>query len=619
MRIFPRHLKPFLPEADYPLEEWAEMLSMIGHETEVVGDALEVKVFPNRGDVLSLRGLTRDVAALYPNAGPWKDVEVASLPPAGQFLKLNITAAARPLILSEEFLKIGGYTDAKSPEPVVDLLKAIGLQPKNLLVDLTNIVAYEVGVPLHAFDAAKIEGGLSVELLQETEMYRALNGKEYPLGPGALVARNNKNGTITDLLGVMGGADSAIDQQTESFLLQAASFEPKAVRRNSRLSTLATEASYRYQRGVDPELPRRALGRFLYWLQKYASGIAIESQVAVASNQPVKAIPVDARSIERLLGTHITSKHLQSLEDLGFALEGTDVRPPSWRFDIAVPADIAEEVARKVGLNTITPQTLTAQPAPGSGAFQALLGLKHQLKDLGFTETMTYSFAESGPLGLRNPRSDEQRSMRTSLKDGLLRTLARNPYLPKALFFEIGAVFLPEEKTRVGLIVSGLKESQVEQLGQTVQDAIGLQGLRFEAVSQDSLDAFNVKQRRVFWVEFLAEEGMNRPSYQPQDQPLGRFRPISKFPPVVRDLTLVVDRSMNPATILKDLDRPASLLFAEHVDSFESEEKLGPGKVALTFRLFFQDLTRSLTDQEASEALAKIVEALSDTVKFEVR
>jgi len=616
MKIYLEHLKHFLPNLTWDSETLATNLSMIGHEAELDGDALEVKIAPNRGDALSLRGLSRDLAAIYPGLGVWQDVASVKLPVAKDFYPLTVTAAASKSVWNDHLLKIENYQPTKSPPEIVKLLTALNLQPKDLLIDLTNIVAYEVGLPLHAFDFDKVAAGMTIDLSRE-EDFTALNSRQVALPSGLLVARTSDE-VVADLVGTIGGANSALGPTTQTVLLQAAAFDGKIIRKNSRETGIATEASYRYQRGVDPELVTVALGRFVYLLQETLPKIKITGYQVYGAALQQKELDLITEDIVRLLGTEVSAKNIADLTRLGFKVDGRQVTVPSWRLDIESSADIAEEIARLIGLNKVKPKILSKGKAPTVGWFEQSLGLKHRLAEVGYSETLTYSFTPNGAVTLQNPRTKVEQALRTSLQIGLLQTLARNPFLPKAKFFEVGNVFNPDETTVLGLVVSGVKEKDIPSLNQEISRVVDAE-VKFTAVDHALLNSHEVKQQGVYFAEISAKTLKLPTSYRCQDRPLATYKKISKFPPVVRDVTLVLDRSVNPKTIIETCRSHLRVLIIELIDSFESVEKLGDGKVALTFRLFLQDLERSLTDVEATTELTTIFQKLSDTVKFEIR
>lgn len=626
MKVYPQHIKRFLPELNWNIEELATNLSMIGHETDTDGESLEVKVFPNRGDVLSLRGLSRDLAALYPAVGEWRDVEVADLPAQKDFYPLTIDEGVQDIVWSDHLIKIENYRPTDSPVEVAELLRPLGLQPKNLIIDLTNIVMYEVGAPLHVFDFDKVSNGLEITLSREDEPFLPLasvadhlpktadsDRVEIFLHADMLIQRTND--VCVDLMGVTGGQKSKVDNSTHTVLLQCAAIEPKRIRKNSRL--IKSPASYRYERGVDPALCRVALGRFLFYINKYAPDSTVVAYQQWGNEPKRKMVHFSKDMIGDLLGVAIGQKNIQDLTRLGFEIDGDTATAPSWRFDVETQADMAEEVVRLIGLNTIKPQSLSKKRAQGDNKYAEKLSLKHRLSELGYSETLTYSFTADGRVTIENPRTDEQRALRTTLQYGLLQTLAKNPFLSRARFFEFGNVFLPEETEMLGLVVSGLKEKNRDGVAAELEDALGVK-IDLHVVDQPTLEKYEVKQGNVYWTEVPLRQIKNGHPYIYQNLPIAPYSQISKYPPVVRDVTLLIDQDINVKSILDCAKESDALLLIELIDRYNSEN-LGIGKSALTFRLFFQDLKRSLTDSEASIFVDQIFQRLKDKVEFEVR
>jgi phenylalanyl-tRNA synthetase beta chain len=424
-------------------------------------------------------------------------------------------------------------------------------------------------------------------------------------------------GNVVDLAGTVGAEVSAYKDKDGEILLQSAVFEPAAVRRNAT-EVLATDASYRFQRGVDRALAEMALKRFVGLLSKFVPDIKVAGYQVYESDYEPQKIEISSERVGRLLGTDISRSNISDLKRLGFVVGETDVLPPSWRYDIRLEADVAEEIGRITGLNRLKPRQITPKPKkPFDDPYHRLLSFKRQLCALGFTEIMSYSFAKQGKVRLHNPRTTEEAFLRQSLMPGLLGALSRNPYLKKSLFFEVGNVFLPEETTAVGLIVSGWKENAVNELGEKLSQAFGCE-VKFQAIDHELLLKSDVKQPKVWFTEApLSTLGL--PMAEPSDISLGKFRAVSKFPPAVRDVTVVVNAAQDEEMVCQILNDSPQLLFAELIDSFRSAEALGADRKALTYRFYFQNLNRSLTDTEADRLTNQATERLADKVKFELR
>lgn len=617
MRITTQQFARFLPNAKLDDNQLVTLLTMLGHETERDNNALEVKIFPNRGDCLSLRGLSRELAAFYPQeVGEFTEVPLSPLPQQSAFFELKMAPKAKEYVLCDHLLRIEGYKPTESPREIVEVLRTIGLQPKELLVDLTNFIAFEIGLPMHVFSYENVSGGLILDLSVQDEKFQPLVGsKTYKLPAGLLIQRCN--GEAVDLAGTVGGYQSAFKPTDSTALIQAAVFSPNIVRRNSK-EVMSTDASYRFQRGVDPYLSSLASSRLIYLLNQYAPQTKVTGYQAYDQTKPPVRIEVSLERISELLGTSISQQNLEDISRLGLVAAGRTVTVPSWRYDLHSEADIAEELGRLIGLNHIKPRQLTKKRSKTKSDYQRELELKKQLCALGWVETVSYSLTEKGDVKLQNPRTVDSSYLRASLLTGLLETLRRNPFMGKAMFFETGNIFLPEERRQIGFVLTGHKQKVVVEIAEKLTNLLGSE-VNLSPVNPSQLSEGDVKQPNVFFAEIpLVYEKL--PATQEQ-MPivLPQVKEISKYPPALRDLTIVVDGQTDETMIEGILSSSPKVLFAELIDEFVSHEVIGPNKKALTFRMIFQDLLRSLTDEEVSKCLDKAVGNLSGKVKFVIR
>lgn len=604
-------LKTYLPDLTLSAEVVAEQLTLIGHETELTAEGtLDVAITPNRGDCLSIYGLARDLAAtqglsLDPLAKP-------DLPASQNWLSLKVTDAGQPFVEADALLLIENYRSQPSPKDIQAKLQLLGLQPKDLLIDLTNALAYELGLPLHVFDADLLPDGLTFDVSKDHETISLLDGQTLVLPTGTLIQRSGAD--IVDLVGIKGGAVAKVSDQTTRVIVQAGSFAPAQINQTARQLGLRTSAAGQYGRGVDPAAGPTVLTQFWRLVQQAAPATTIGGYYYLSSSQPPTTITLEPDRINALLGLDLVEDDFRQLEKLGLRLEAGQVIVPSWRRDLTTNADLAEELLRLRGFRELSGQALPATAAISEPADQKLQLIRQHLLLAGFTETMTYSFATDGPLKLRNPRTSEQAAMRPSLVEGLLQTAAKNPFLKKALLYEIGDVFSPDEKTHLGLLVVGYQTS--DHLA-PLTTALGAE-LAWQPVSNEVRSRAGLRQTA--WLAELPIDRLKPTSVPlPAPAPLGQYKKISKFPSVSRDVTLLVTETVAPETILAFFRSQPDIIVADWTDSFVSPEKLGLGKRADTFRLLFQDLNQSLTDQAASNLLEGHFQELRKTVEFELR
>jgi phenylalanyl-tRNA synthetase beta chain len=611
MIIETRWLKEYLPELSWDIHTLANKITSLGHEAEVVDDThLEVEITPNRGDCYSIFGLARDIAGVYQIN--LKQPELAETPQPGEVLSLAVGDEVKSAVSYDLLVDIADYQAMDSPEEIISRLAELGLSPKDLIVDLTNIVAYEIGSPLHVFNYAKVKSGLEVTLSTEGEEIALLDGKIVNLPSGCLIQKTN--GKIIDLAGVMGGFDSAVDKSTDHFVLQAAAFDPSLIRTTSRKSNVQTSASLQYQKGVAAFTAEMGVRRFLYLLKKYQSGVSINHQQVYGKIANSTETPINLAKINQLIGHEFEQKDMARLENLGFKITDNGISAPSWRQDVNSTAELAEELARVVGLDKILPKELSKKTVEKDNDFRRLQTLKEKLVVLGLTEHLGYSFTNNGSVEIANPFNRHESYLRSTLKESLLSAVSRNPYMKKVCYFEVGHVFNNDEAPKLGFISPSLDDSLIAK----IEEVTGT-NLIFEPVTAEELAKRDIKFGRVVFAETdLAPVLEKITPGQSFNTDLSAYKPISKYPSIVRDISILVDKSIDPAKIIDNLSSHPQVFIVEQSDSYESE-KLGPDKISRTFRIFMQNLEKSLTDNEADGYLKECLNNLSKEVQFTLR
>lgn len=298
-------------------------------------------------------------------------------------------------------------------------------------------------------------------------------------------------------------------------------------------------------------------------------------------------IPVSIEQVNRLLGSNLEPSVLKKLEKLGFIVETNGVRPPDFRTGIETVADIAEEVLRVVGFEAISIKELPKTNIKVSPDYEKQLAIKQKLADIGLFETRTYSFESSGDLELKNPFSATTPYLRTSLIQGLLVTASKNPFMKRVSCFEIGNVFNPDEQTVLGVLLTGQKN--YDHAIQQITKVLGVT-ITFQPVEDTLLTASGVKQPNPVSAQLPIDKITEvKPTNRPVDLP--QFQPVSKFPPLVRDVTLI-DAEFDSSTAAKIFPE---LLFVEEIDNYVSPET---NKQSVTYRFLFQKFESSFVDEE---------------------
>ncbi len=640
---------------------------------DYLGDAiLNLDITPNRPDCLSVIGLAREVAALTGQSLHLPEVgydEAAS--PIDQQIAVEISA---PDLCPRYCASlITGVKMTESPGWMQQRLLACGMRPINNIVDVTNYVMLEYGQPLHAFDYHRVKGKkIIVRRAANGESIVTLDGVERVLSGDMLVIADEERSVA--IAGVMGGANSEVTQETTSILLESANFNPASIHYTGQMLGLPSEARMRFERGIRPELTLPALKRATQLISELAGGKAAKGLADVYPGK-LKPEPIllSTSEVKRVLGVDFSLEQIvASLTSLGFDCKQAGLAPevlvtaPYWRSDIHLAVDLIEEVARIMGYDKI-PMTMLSQPIPKQDPepiFRLKRELRRYLCGYGFQEVITYSltslemlnklspephFLEPGPLRVANPMTAEQEYLRPNLRANLLEALSANRRHEEGgiNLFELGRVYvprlndLPDEREVLCGILSGPKLEKSWHGGDELPDFFEAKGVvesllsqlgveaNFEGCSDESLHP--TKQAAIVIAgNSLGVVGELHPKVLPSFEiveatylfeidlvallPLTTgykmFKPIPRFPAIVRDMALVVDAEI---THQKVLDIIKSFRLVERVTIFDvySGEQVPRGKKSLAYRITFQSLTHTLTDNEVNKVQQQILDKLS--------
>ncbi len=626
---------------------------------------LEVAITPNRGDCMSIAGLAREVGVLNRKTvtGP-ADTPVPAVTKRQRSVQL-----AAPAGCPRYVGRIIDDVDLTRPTPLWlrERLRRAGVRSINVAVDITNYVMLEFGQPMHAFDNAKLRGDIVVRNARAGERLMFLDGQERELEPDMLTITDDSG--VVAMAGVMGGLGTSISTATRSVFLEAAHFVPSAIMGRGRRLGLQTDAGQRFERGVDPVLPARAMERATDLLLSCCGGQAgpvVDTAAAGALPAPA---PVTLRHtrLTRLIGVEIPAEVVTDiLRRLGFTFAATagnwQVTPPSFRFDISREVDLIEEVARVYGFGKIPSQKLGGRVGMHQGGPDARVrGWRRVLVERGYQEAVTFSFTDAtyqdlvlgagAALALRNPIASDLGVMRRSLLPGLLGAMAFNlkRQQTRLKLFEIGRAFLQENgKIRQPLLLAGacFGNNYPEQWG------IASEPADFFAVKSDVeaiLGAVGIYSR-VAWLpdtKPTLHPGQNAniiinnqivgyiSSIHPQvltalDFPgavlvyeldidhlpargTPHFQPVSKFPSLRRDLAVVVDYDL-PAQKVLDVAATAAGEALTNLELFDvyHGEGIDLGKKSLALGLTFQATSSTLTDEAVESVINTVLSALRD-------
>jgi phenylalanyl-tRNA synthetase beta chain len=634
---------------------------------------LTVNVTPNRGDALSVLGIARETAALA--AIPLAGDRLRPVPPASDG-RFPVRLSARDACAKFVGRVIRGV-DARKPSPLWlrERLRRSGLRAINPIVDVTNYVMLELGTPMHAYDLARLDAGIDVRRARARESITLLDGETRELDPSVLVIADG--GGAVGLAGVMGGAHSAVSALTTDVFFEAAFFEPRGVSVTARRFGLITDAAQRFERGVDSRAQERGVERATQLLLEIAGGTAGPTVVTQVEEKLPRASAIDLRrtQLARLIGMTVPDARARSaLEALGMRVESVEqgwrVTPPSHRFDLSIEADLVEEVARVVGYEQV-PEIHALVPQVSAPLQEAEVTPERALQllaDRGYQEAITYTFVDPkvqgllfpgvSALELTNPIAADMSVMRVSLWPGLL-TVARENLRrqqQRVRLVEYGRKFAvdgasTDEIDTVSGVVFG--STLPEQWGekaratdffdvkadlQALLDATGA-GDDF-SFAPDSLPCLHPGRaaritrggHEVGWLGELHPELLRALdlTYAPivfeletEAALVGKipdFEEFSRFPSIRRDLAVVVDEATPLEALREHVSVSANKLLRDlRVFDVYRGPGVESGRKSVALGLILQETTRTLTDQDADQIVAAVVERLRRELNASIR
>jgi phenylalanyl-tRNA synthetase beta chain len=641
-------------------------------------NSIEIELTPNRGDCLSIEGIAREVGVLTrSNITAPKSSPVA--PTINDTLYVSIIC---PQACPNYVGRVIKNINAKSPTPLwmLERLRRSGIRSINAIVDVTNYVLLELGQPMHAFDLSTLSGGIQVRMAQGGEAIILLDEQLVQLDKQTLVIADNQ--VPIAIAGVMGGLPTAVTEETQDIFLESAFFSPKHMSGSARRYGLHTDSSHRFERGVDPLLQRRAMERATALLLEIAGGKPgpIVEHCDKSALPTSSIIELRASRIQRLLGQSLDAAEISdTLTRLGMTLmpplsKGDltwKVYPPTYRFDIAIESDLIEELARVHGYNNLpshAPQShLIMHPQPAV----TLEKIQTVLIQRDYQEIITYSFvdpklqAKLNPdiksITLANPITSDMAEMRTTLWIGLLQALRYNQKRQqhRIRFFETGLRFqaqnLRQENMISGIITGGRWPAQWGQTEKAVDffdlkaDVEALLSLTTEnGAGQNEVYRFTPSTHPALhpgqtaaiyrgdeWIGLLGAVHPSLVQMLKLTEPVNlfelrlaplcqtqapKFKEISKYPSIRRDIAVVVSEETSAAQLLDCIKQSATetLIDWQLFDVYQGKG-IEPGKKSLAIELIFQAFSRNLTDHEVDTMIGQVVSTFEQKLGAKLR
>ena len=640
----------------------------------------ELEITPNRPDCLSHIGIAREVAAYYNRKVKYPVIEMAeTIESVNTVIKVNIEDKDRCKRYMGRVIK--NVKIKESPEWLKTRIRAMGLNPINNVVDVTNFVMFEYNQPMHAFDLDKVEGNITIRAAKENEEITTLDGVERVLKNGELVIADDEKAIAIG--GVIGGQNTQIDDDTKNIFVEVAYFTPENIRRESRDLGIFTDSAYRNERGMDIENLAAVMNRAVSLLAEVAEGEVLSEVIDKYVEKPKRAeISLNLEKLNKFIGKTLTYEevgkiltHLDiELKPLG---DGTTLLiPPSYRADLTRPADIYEEVIRMYGFDNIEAKmpVMSIESGEENTNFKISRIVREILKELGLNEVINYSFIPKFTkelfnfgeevIEIKNPLSEDMAVMRPTLLYSLIANVRDNINRNQTdlKLFEISKTFkklgegqngLAIEDLKIALILSGREEKNLwnqsksdynfydlkgylefllERLNVTKysltrltnnknfhpgasaeikigEDVIGVLG----ELHPNLVNYFGIKREKVFFAE------LNLTSLLKYIKIKVNYETISKYPEVLRDLAITLDRSVLVGEMVKEIKKKVNLI--EKIDIFDvySGDKIDKDKKSVAMSIVLRDKNRTLTDEDIDKAMTAILELIKDKYNGEIR
>ena len=611
---------------------------------------MEIKVLPDRAhDALSHRGMAREMGALL-GIPPHPQCQVRDLtlgalfgtPPLvhdvdellrdASILPIRVSVADTTLCPRYIATRIDNISVQPSASAIASKLVRIGGRSINNIVDITNVVLFDIGQPLHAFDAMKVVGGITVRTATTGETMTTLDNKDLVLVGGELVIADDDG--VLALAGIKGGKKAEVTSSTTSIILESANFEPTLTRKTSQKHGIKTDASKRYENGLSSTLASEATHHALALIKQYCPDATIAESVDVYPKpEEVFVLTITTLSVNTLLGLTLSDDDMaRVLTRAQFTFEKSDVgfvvRIPPLRLDLRITEDMIEEIGRHVGYEQITSvmPTIATKGIPNTRLYYANK-VRTCLIEKGYSEVYTYSFAKpkEGEIEVMHPVGKDRPFIRHALTTGITKSLESNLYWSALLatdavkIFELGNVFpVSGEHTALALGVITSNKKQFARMKDenvaTYHDVVAMLGLSKQDMVMQTPDIIEID------FDALIKDLPEPSAYE---RILGeaksmKYESLSAYPFIVRDIAIFVPEVVTEAFIEDKLTREAGDLLVRF-SRFDKFQKEGESRISYGFRMVFQSFERTLTDEEVGAIMERITISCNSEKDWSVR
>lgn len=600
-------------------------------------NVIEISPTANRGDCLSHIGVARELAAYQNSSIRREPIKLTKSDPEHASREISVEVKNSSLCPRYMARVVKGVKVAPSPKWLQERLIACGAKPINNVVDITNYILLDLGHPMHAFDGSKItDSKLIIRQAKNSEDIVTLDGENRNLDKEMLVI-SDKNGPVA-IAGIMGGKNSEVDDNTHVVVLEAADFNSANIRATSKKLKLSTEASFRFERGIDSGGIEYAINKAADMIANICGGRVMSGFISIGDDPVKHILQIEYDKIRELLGLEISDQEIDHLlRLLGFVVKDCQCEVPTWRHDINIWQDLAEEVGRLVGYDKIKLIPLK-KTQPRKTFYYRTEKIKDALVSYGYSETINYPFLSEQDLDLSNlesknlleianPLQPENKYLRNSLIPGLLKNIAKNPAFDQVNLFEVGHIFKKTVEEQYLAIAS--TSNDFDTFGKSINNlindlALDTKLLKLYHYRREELSNYKIKRPYVT----LAEISLSK-AYQNKrvDQKINLksenkqviYRGVSKYPSSTRDLAFIVDKKTPADQIESEIYKTSDLVNrVELFDEFSSD-KIGKNKKNLAFHIFFQSFEKTLSDSETNQLVSAIVKRIEKQFKAKLR
>jgi len=631
-------LKSYFDESLPEPEKLVEVITRSAYEVERLEKknedyTLDIDVLPNRAhDSLCHKGIAREISVLTERGlkeHAWGEItEDASI---------SISVDVEEPTLCRRYIgkPIKGIKVGTSPEWLKERLETIGQKSINNIVDITNFVMFDIGQPMHAFDADKVEGRIVVRKARAGERITTLDGQEVDLDTDTLIIADEKDPLA--IAGIKGGTKAVVDEKTTNIILEAANFHPAETRKASTRIGIKTDSSKRFENELSQGLAEEAMKEAVALITEGISveGVGVSTDVYPKKEESV-SIEINTDKVNKLLGSQMTDKDTEEvLDKLQFVYKKDvgmfNIEIPNVRLDLRIAQDLIEEIGRIYGYDRIEERVFAAREQTSvNKLFYYSHKIRNILREEGYSESYLYAIVNSGEVEVANPIASDKSFLRTNLASGIAEVLEYNSKnapllgLTQIKMFEIGNVFY---KDRENVLLSiGVWSPKGEDINEVLKKTITILGY---SIGVDVSEKFITKSDNVWEINLveLIETLPEPTSYEnvlmvPTDSV--QYKPISPYPFITRDIAVFVPSEVEQEAVETVIRDDAGELLVHGPDLFDRFEKKNNEsgeieKVSYAFNIVFQSNERTLTDEEINKIMVKITENLNAQDGWEVR